>query len=347
MHCLRFLLCILQCRPYFSAAFDYKLFELERRAVLKKLLVGASSFATISAPSSSLAVDDNGELSIAQPLGPPVAAADGTTAGGYPPSRPSAPLEYLLPAARVGTYIYQLLAIAETLDRTTKATDKGATNLLVQLDRMFLSPPSFVQMVDPKVSRGDPYDNKLPIIGEMGVAAQKQKERRENSIEAGVATQVIEVGQLIGERRQWNQLQKAERQREGASEVRRAFNIYTTNLNYNPSKYEWKGSKEEKSRRIRSDQMPTTTEVIRSDLDARDLYRNQVQTALEDAKAEYLFQKKRIVSQNGDNNKAFETEDLLELLKQAQASVDKWFSFIPDRDVQAALEAVMREQQQA
>ena len=81
-------------RPYFSAAFDYKLFELERRAVLKKLLVGASSFATISAPSSSLAVDDNGELSIAQPLGPPVAAADGTTARGYPSSRPSAPLEY-------------------------------------------------------------------------------------------------------------------------------------------------------------------------------------------------------------------------------------------------------------
>mmetsp|Transcript_3331 Transcript_3331/g.7324 ORF Transcript_3331/g.7324 Transcript_3331/m.7324 type:complete len:100 (+) Transcript_3331:98-397(+) len=97
---------------------------------------------------------------------------------------------------------------------------------------------------------------------------------------------------------------------------------------------------QEKSQRIRNDKLPTATDVIRSDLDARDLYRNQVQTALDDARAEFLYQKK----ESRDDPGKFDATELLEVLKQAQVSVDKWFSFIPDRDVKLALEAVQREQ---
>jgi len=149
-----------------------------------------------------------------------------------------------------------------------------------------------------------------------------------------------QVGELVGERFQWYQLQNAEKKREGASEIRRAFNIYTTNLNFNPNKYQWKGSTQEKSQRIRNDRLPTTTDVIRSDLDARDIYRNAVQTSLDDAKAEYIYQ----IKESKDNYQKFDPTELVEILSQAQASVDKWFGFIPDGDVKAALEAVQREQ---
>eukprot|EP00536_Pseudo-nitzschia_multiseries_P004643 jgi/Psemu1/188515/e_gw1.78.86.1 len=274
-------------------------------------------------------------------------------------SRPSAPLEYLLPAARVGVYIYGTLSLVEELARLQKeaaalgsADDPRRTGIVSRarervaaLDDLFTAPPPFIKRSDPTVSRGDQYgQNPLPIVGEVGVAAQKQKERTERAIEVGLAPRFFEVGELVGERQQWNRLQRAEQRREGASEIRRAFNIYTTNLNFRRSEYRWVGSQEEKSRRIRSEQLPTATEVIRSDLDARDLYRNQVQTALEDAQAEWVYQKKESGSDDLWN---FDATELLELLKQAQGSVDRWFGFVPDRDVQLALEAVKLQQEQA
>ena len=127
--------------------------------------------------------------------------------------------------------------------------------------------------------------------------------------------------------------------RETASEVRRALNIYTTNVNFNRNKYEFKGSKEEKSSMIRSDRLPTTNDVIRSDLDSRDLFRNQVQTSLEDAKAEYLYIKKE---SGGDASKA-DVSELIGLLTDAQVAIDKWFGYIAAEDVKSALDAVQKE----
>ena len=108
-----------------------------------------------------------------------------------------------------------------------------------------------------------------------------------------------------------------------------------TNLNFNPTKYVYSGSREEKSRLIREDKLPTATEVIRSDLDARDLYRNAVQTALDDARAEFVYQKK---------NDFEDASELVGLLREAQAAIDKWFGFVPDEDVREALEVLKREQ---
>ena len=90
---------------------------------------------------------------------------------------------------------------------------------------------------------------------------------------------------------------------------------------------------------ILNDKLPTAVEVIRSDLDARDLYRNVVQTKLEDAQAEWVYQKK--VMEEGEG---LDVGELVELLIEANVAVDKWFSFIPDGDIQEALEVVRREQ---
>mmetsp|Transcript_40130 Transcript_40130/g.45840 ORF Transcript_40130/g.45840 Transcript_40130/m.45840 type:complete len:436 (+) Transcript_40130:3-1310(+) len=316
---------------------------------------------------------DGRDLSLAQPMSP---SGD---------SRPSASLEYLLPAARVGIYIYQALAIAEDLvlstainTTNTEANPDIGTDI-AKLDTMLLSsPPSFIKSSDPSVSRGDAYGKySLPLISEWGVAIQKQKERKERAIDVGWAPPLFEVQELVGERRQWKQLQKAEIQREQASEIRRAFNIYTTNVNFSPTKYSWVGSSEEKRNRIRNDHLPTPTDVIRSDLDARDLYRNQIQTALDDARAEFKYQQQQQQkdyfnekrgngngSDDNDNDNdnhgndndvnigvllpqhKFDATELRNILKQAQISVDKWFNFIPEHDVKLALEAVKQEEEE-
>jgi len=263
-------------------------------------------------------------------------------------NRPSAPIEFLLPATRVGLYIYQLLSIAEELAQLKKKDSRASSSsnpsaaessLIARLDNLLVSsPPSFITSTDPTVTRGDPYNNLPPLLGEIVVQQQKQKERKEqlSITNVGLAPQLFEVGELMGERRQWSRLVQAEKARENASEIRRALNIYTTNLNFNRNKYVYSGSSEEKKKLIREDRLPSATEVIRSDLDARDLYRNEVQTKLEDAKSEYLYQKR--VGFEDD------VSELVRLLKDAKIALDSWFEFIPDEDIKQALEAVQREQ---
>jgi hypothetical protein len=251
--------------------------------------------------------------------------------------RPSAPIEYLLPAARVGIYVYKTLSVAESLASANIGND-AIQSKLDELESLLIHPPSFITANDPTVTRGDPY--KLPpVVGELAMQQQKRKERQQNSIDVGVVPQFFEVGQLIGERRAWDRLSKSERLREDQSEVRKAFNIYTTNINFNSSQYAFAGSKEEKRRLIREDKLPTVGDVIRSDLDARDLYRNQVQTALDDAKAEFLYQKRLC---DGDALK-FDVQELVILLDTAKRAADSWFSFVPDQDITRALEMVKNE----
>ena len=218
---------------------------------------------------------------------------------------------------------------------TTIATTTTTTRDV--LDGIFLNPPPFVRVTDPSVSRGDPYASLPPIIGELAVQRRKAEERRYQGVNAGLAPQFFEVGQLIGERRQWNRLSDEERIREDMSEVRRALNIYTTNINYDPNRYIYSGSKEEKRRYIRGGNLPTAGVVIRSDLDARDLYRNELQTSLDDARAEYLYQ----------SGKDFEDAlELVSLLRTSRDAIDGWFDFVPDGDIKKAMEIVRGEEAQ-
>lgn len=260
-------------------------------------------------------------------------------------SRPSAPLRYLLPAARVGLYVYQTLAAAEEIQQRWNANnDDGKKEnhvILQKLDELLVSsPPIFVTASDPTVSRSDPYGILPPVIGEIVAQQQKVQERKRQSISVGLTPQLFEPLELIGERRQWNRLAKIEKKRESQSEVRLALNIYTTNLNYNPNQYIFGGTTEEKRALIREDRLPSTVEVIRSDLDARDLYRNALQTALEDARAE---ERK---NDRSDEEETMDVSELVSLLREAKFAIDKWFSFVPEQDVKEAMEIVTREKVQ-
>ena len=53
--------------------------------------------------------------------------------------------------------------------------------------------------------------------------------------------------------------------------VEHSISVTVTNLNYNPNKYVYSASREEKKKLIREGRLPSASDVIRSDLDARDL----------------------------------------------------------------------------
>ena len=80
----------------------------------------------------------------------------------------------------------------------------------------------------------------------------------------------------------------------------------------------YSGSKEEKSSLIRDNMLPSAMEVIRN------LYRKAMQTALDDDRAEFVYQR-RIGFED--------VSKLVGLLKDARIAIDRWFGFIPDRDI--------------
>ena len=113
--------------------------------------------------------------------------------------------------------------------------------------------------------------------------------------------------------------------------MRAAFNFYARQLTF-ADEYVFTASKEEKKRMIRNDEVPTLAAVITSDLDRRDLYRNQFLTAIDDAAAEAAY----LVKQKGEE----EDVELVELVKQAHDALESWFALIVPQDVEEAVREV-------
>ncbi|KAL3907484.1 MAG: hypothetical protein SGILL_008857 [Bacillariaceae sp.] len=120
--------------------------------------------------------------------------------------------------------------------------------------------------------------------------------------------------------------------------VRASMNVYTANLNYgaaassdnkNPADvYDVTDPQWKKAYIRANDGLPDVKRVIVADLDLRDLYRNEVQQKLDDASAEWY-------------SSSCELKEFQELLQEAASSFDAWFDRIPDKDVQAAIQAVL------
>ena len=104
-----------------------------------------------------------------------------------------------------------------------------------------------------------------------------------------------------GEIDTWKRLKRQEKVREDADEVRAALNFYTSNLNFDPDKYTLTGSKSERSQLIRNDRLPDVKNVIASDMGLRYLLRNEVLTALDDARAELRYQMEELGRREGED----------------------------------------------
>ena len=146
--------------------------------------------------------------------------------------------------------------------------------------------------------------------------------------------------------RQWGMLQSQESKKEQENEVRAALNYYTQQLEFNSNSYGWTGSSEERKRRIRDDQIPTPASVIASDLDLRDLYRNQLLTALDDVVAEVNYQFRQQQQKDDDNESNGATVDLsdtVELMNQVYVACTNWFDMIDAGAIESALEILRNE----
>jgi hypothetical protein len=237
--------------------------------------------------------------------------------------KPYAPLENLLPAMRVKVLI-------DTAASTAKAINDDGPNkaeLIAQLKSLLLEPNIFMTKEESSVAK---RYLEIDTLDDWNKARQKEAQLAKLEPEqVNPVTRLNEGVEQWGERRQFRRLRRQQLALEEKNNIRAAFNAYTNNLVFGDS-YLLTASRDERSRLIRTyDQLPDVTSVIRSDLDLRDLYRNQVLTKIDDSKAELEYQLK--------NESEFDARELVTLLSEAQSFCNMWFEFVPEKDATQAM----------
>jgi hypothetical protein len=243
--------------------------------------------------------------------------------------KPYAPLENLLPAMRVKVLIDTAASAAKAINdqRPNKA------ELIAQLEALLLEPKSFITKEESILSK---RYLEIDTLDDWNKARQKEAQLAKLQPEqVDPVSRLNEGVEQWGERRQFRRLRRQQLALEEKNNMRAAFNAYTNNLVFGDS-YLLTASRDERSRLIRTyDQLPDVTSVIRSDLDLRDLYRNQVLTKIDDSKAELEYQLK--------NESEVDASELVTLLSEAQSFCNMWFEFVPEKDAKQAMEKVQSE----
>ena len=272
-------------------------------------------------------------LALVVPIGPSNQVfAEESAAVTMEPRQPFAPsLENLVPSCRVRIYIDELLQLAKSSQDSSNEQHGHRWKDLEE--HLLLRSPTFVTN-DEAMSSKKYMQVKTWSSWEKAQAEQKRSDPFHTAT-IDPASQLNQAFEQWSEERQWKILRNRQQALERSNSMRAAFNAYTNNLVFGES-YVFTGSAEDRKRRIRNDDLPDVTAVIRSDLDLRDLYRNQVLTAMDDAKAELQYQ---LTLSEDSRNPA----DLLEILEQAKKSCDEWFRFVPDADVKEATAIAMKE----
>lgn len=245
-------------------------------------------------------------------------------------AKPFAPAQALLPATRLRVSIEKAYELSSTLPSTSDDSIVQY-DTLVQMNAI-LSNPSRLFVSEKLQQRA----NRPVAQITTGVSSVNKEQYQRNRADLSIPDRMAALLNQADVERQWGMLQYAESKREQDNEMRAAFNFYTSQLQFADS-FALTASKEEKKRMIRNDELPSLSAVITSDLDLRDLYRNQFLTAVEDAKAEVSYQLKQ-------PRDSVDVTDVVELMNQAHTACIKWFGLIPVQDVQAALDTVTNEQ---
>lgn len=106
--------------------------------------------------------------------------------------------------------------------------------------------------------------------------------------------------------------------------LRAAMNAYTSQLRFGES-YVLTADPATKKRFLREyNRLPDVQQVIAADLDLRDLYRNQAQTAADDLAAELAREQP-------------DPTEIVSLVREIGTAVNQWFGLIAERDVEQAL----------
>ena len=186
---------------------------------------------------------------------------------------PFAPIDTLLPAARVKITMDRAVDIASKL-----VADKGLDNnsnkeLLHDLEILLLAPQDYMKGTTPIDVPQQPAQSYLKSY---------EESRNQVSILEKPGAMLVQNGEIDT----WKRLKRQEKAREDTDEIRAALNYYTSNLNFNSDKFVLTASKEERSRMIRDDKIPDVKSVIASDMGLRYLLRNDLLTSVDDARAE-------------------------------------------------------------
>jgi len=236
---------------------------------------------------------------------------------------PYAPQEALLPAARVKLSIDRAIVITEGLISNTSDSNKilAKSEAIKELDDILLKPQNYVKDLKLQGVPSKPADLYLQSYQSMKGDLPFQLYLSKN-----------------GDISAWKDIKKREKEQERTSEIRTALNAYTDALSFSSDSYVLNVDKATKSSMVREDRLPELKQVITSDMGMRYLYRNQILTAMDDVKAELVFQLSLI-----DEGKPFDGEDLLDLLYLAEKAFDRWFSLINPNDVKEAFQTVSKE----
>ena len=234
---------------------------------------------------------------------------------------PFAPVDTLLPATRLRLTIDRAVDIANSLILETDQDKKQ--KMLMDLKSLLLVQQDYNRGTTPIDVPQQPAKSYLDSYAEY---------RNKVSILQKPGAMLVQNGEIDT----WKQLKRQEKAREDADEIRAALNYYTSNLNFDSDKIALTGNKTERSRLIREDGIPDVKTVITSDMGLRYLLRNDILTAIDDAKAELHYLMKQ---SSGD----VDVKDLLDLLVTAQGACAKWFELIDDKDTLAALEIARNE----
>lgn len=228
---------------------------------------------------------------------------------------PFAPIDALVPAARVKLMIDRAVGIASSLVQEEAKGNKH--QMLHDLENLLLVPQNFCRGTAPMEVPQQPAQSYLDAYADY---------RKRVSILEKPGALLVQNGEIDA----WKRLKRQEKAKEDADEVRAALNYYTSNLNFTPDKFLLTGTKEERSKLIREDRLPDVKTVIASDMGLRYLLRNDVLTACDDARAELTYQLKQSESE-------VDGSDLLELLSDAQTALNKWFDLIDEKDRSSAI----------
>lgn len=294
-----------------------------------------------------LLFDHHSSCALAQDITAITSSSSTTTPS---PRKPYAPIENLLPAVRVKILIDQAVDIASQINNLQSSTETSESfqALLVQLKILLLEPRSFITSKEEESSAKRYLE--IDTLTDWTNARRKEAREQQNFRWGGqtqssggggstsppmfLTTKVTEELERFGEVRQFERLQRQQIQLERSDPMRAALNAYTNNLIFGDS-YVLTASREERSRLIREERLPDVTSVIRSDLDLRDLYRNQILSYMDEARAELRYQLLQ---------ESFDGKDLETLLREAKTNCDKWFEFVPSADVREALQRVQATQ---
>lgn len=260
-------------------------------------------------------------------VAPSMASATTSTPGSETKTKPFAANEALLPSVRVKVTIDQAVSLTKDFqiarnERSESLNDndeKSKITILDQLNDLLLKPQNYLRSYEIQGVPSKPANLYTESYKAMSGDLPFQRFFVKN-----------------GDISAWKNLKKKEKEEERKDEIRAAFNAYTDNLSFSSDSYLLNVDKATRSSMVREDSLPEVKQVITSDMGMRYLYRNQVLTAMDNARSELTY----IINHPSDVSNG---EDLLEYLQNAQGACERWLSLIDENQLRTAIETVKSE----